>query len=285
MNTNENKKIWVEKLCDNLEFGKRSQGTITNYVSAINRFLNYYDESTDISLFNESDIIEYIKKEFIEKNKATRTYNMNIYAIKLFYMVCFNKSLNSTLIPRAKTVKRFPTIIERSKFLEIVNGEDNTKYKCWLLLSYCCGLRVHEVAKVKIEHIDSKNHKLKVLGKRKKERYTVLPDIVIKFLRLYYKEMKMTKKKGYLFEGTSKKEHCSSKAIGNYFINVIKKKYHLNDEITLHSLRHSFATNFIKSGGDLFVLKSMLGHTSINTTSIYVHIAANFNNLVGGNHD
>lgn len=284
MNTNVNKKIWVEKVCDNLNLGKRSQNTITNYVSAINRFLNYYNENTDISSFNESDIIDYIKKEFIEKNKSSNTYNLNICAIKLFYIVCFNKSLNDKLLPRAKTAKKVPLIIEKKKFLEIVNGENNTKYKCWLLLAFCCGLRAEEVAKIKIQHILSEQHKLKVIGKRNKERYTVLPDIVIKFLRLYYKEIKMTKKKGYLFEGRTKKQHCSSKAISNYFTDIINPKYNLNEDVTFHCLRHSFATNFIKSGGDLFVLKSMLGHASISSTSIYIHIAANFNNLIGGNH-
>lgn len=284
MNTEINKKIWVDKIIDNLNVGKRSKKTIENYLSAIKRFLNYYDETTDISLFNESDIIEYIKNEFINKNMAANTYNMNICAIKLLYIVCFNITFNDRLLPRAKTTKRMPTTIEKKKFLEIINGEDRLKYKCWLLLGYCSGLRIDEVSKIKIQDINSVHHKLKVLGKRNKERYTILPDITIKFLRLYYKEVGMTKKKGYLFEGLSKKEHCSSNAIGNYFC-LLKRKYNLDDNICFHSLRHSFATNFIKSGGDLFVLKSMLGHASISTTSIYVHIATNFNNLIGDNHD
>ena len=107
---------------------------IENYLSAIKRFLNYYDETTDISLFSESDIIEYIKNEFINQNKAVNTYNMNICAIKLLYIVCFNITFNDRLLPRAKTTQRMPTTIEKEKFLEIINGEDGLKYKCWLLL-------------------------------------------------------------------------------------------------------------------------------------------------------
>lgn len=280
MNTKKNKIIWIEKVVDNLNVGKRSERTIENYLSAIKRFLNYYTETTDISSFNELNVIDYIKKEFISKNMSANTYNMNICAIKLFYIICFNITLNDKLLPRAKTAKRIPTIIEKKKFLEIINGEDELKYKCWLLLGYCSGLRLDEVSKIKIQDIDSSHHKLKVLGKRNKERYTILPDITIKFLRLYYKEMGMTKKKGFIFEGTSKKEYCSSDAIGNYF-RLLKRKYNLDDNLCFHSLRHSFATNFISSGGDLFVLKSMMGHSSISTTSIYVHIARNFNNLDG----
>ena len=98
MNTEINKKIWVDKIIDNLNVGKRSKKTIENYLSAIKRFLNYYDETTDISLFDESDIIKYIKNEFINKNKAANTYNMNICAIKLLYIVCFNITFNDRLL-------------------------------------------------------------------------------------------------------------------------------------------------------------------------------------------
>lgn len=280
MNTKENKNIWVEKVKNNLEMGGRSNNTIYNYQYAINRFLNSFDENIDIASFNESNIIDYVMKNFIQKKLSVNTYNLHICSIKLFYIVCFNKTFNDKLLPRSKTAKKLPKIISKDKFLEIVNGETVIEHKCWLLLSFCCGLRVEEVAKLKIQDINSNNHKLKVIGKRNKERYTILPDIVIKFLRLYYKEKKFTKKRGYLFEGYASKEHCSPKSIINYF-TLLKKIYNLDDSISFHSLRHSFATYFISNGGDLFVLKSMLGHSSISTTSIYVHIAKDFNKLEG----
>ena len=89
---------------------------------------------------------------------------------------------------------------------------------------------------------------------------------------------------GYLFEGNEGLEHISSKTITNYFTSL-KYKYNLPENITFHSLRHSFATNFIKQGGDPFVLKSMMGHSSLNTTSIYIHMGRDFNNLKGVNYD
>ena len=87
-----------------------------------------------------------------------------------------------------------------------------------------------------------------------------------------------------MFEGNQNAEHIDSGTIINYF-TVLKGKYNLDDNITFHSLRHSFATNFIKAGGDPFVLKSMLGHSSLNTTSIYVHMGRDFNNLKGVNYE
>lgn len=155
------------------------------------------------------------------------------------------------------------------------------------LLAYCSGLRAEEVASIKIKHINANAHELKVLGK--KERFTVLPDITIKYLRLYYKSYYFKEfntrinETEYLFEGYRYK-NISSKTIVNYFTSI-KQKYNLDENMTFHSLRHSFASNFIKAGGDPFVLKSMMGHTSLSTTSIYIHMGRDFNNLKGVNYD
>ena len=279
----------IQKVIDTLTMGGRSKKTIENYVCAINRFLDYF-ENKDISKLNESDVIEYIKNNYLNKQCATNTYNMNISAIKYFYSINYNKELNNKLLPHAKLVKKLPTTIDKETFLKILNEEKNLKHKCWLLLGYCSGLRIEEVVSIKIKNINSKEHELKILGKRKKERFTILPDITIKYLRLYYKDKYRKEffhkgsKTGYLFEGNQGEDHISVNTVTNYF-REIKIKYNLDEDITFHSLRHSFATNFIKAGGDPFVLKSILGHTSLNTTSIYIHMGRDFNNLKGVNYD
>ena len=274
----------LQKVIDTLRIGGRSEKTISNYVHAINRFFEYFKDN-DISKLNENYIVEYIKQKYLSKSCAGSTYNLNIGAIKYFYSVNFNKEFNSKLLPHTKIVKKIPTTIDKDLFIKIFNEEQNLKHKCWLLLAYCSGLRAEEVASIQIKDINSKEHKLKVLGKRKKERYTILPDITIKYLRLYYMSSYRRKyyNSGYLFEGY-KYQYISSKTIVNYFTSI-KEKYNLDENISFHSLRHSFASNFIKNGGDPFVLKSMLGHTSLNTTNIYIHMGRDFNNLKGVNYE
>lgn len=204
----------IQKVIDTLTMGGRSKKTIENYVCAINRFLDYF-ENKDISKLNESDVIEYIKNNYLNKQCATNTYNMNISAIKYFYSINYNKELNNKLLPHAKLVKKLPTTIDKETFLKILNEEKNLKHKCWLLLGYCSGLRIEEVVSVKIKNINSKEHELKILGKRKKERFTILPDITIKYLRLYYKDkyckefFHKENKTGYLFEGNQGEDHIS----------------------------------------------------------------------------
>lgn len=271
---------WVGKVTKTLELGGRSKATIHNYIHAINRFLKYHKEDTNFESFTEDQIIDYIQREYIDKNLAGSTYNLNICAIRFLYLVCFDKEFNRKKLPTVKLRKVIPTTIDKPTFIKIFNEEKNIKYKCWLLLGFCSGLRVEEIAQIKISDINSKEHKLKVLGKRKKERFTLLPDITINYLRLYYKSGKFTKNNGYLFEGIAKREYTNSRYITNYFL-ILRKQYNLPNNMSFHSLRHSFATNFIKAGGDPFVLKSMLGHASFSSTSIYIHMGRDFTNLNG----
>lgn len=280
MNNEKNKKIWLEKVHTNLTLRNRSEATYYNYKSAIIRFLNFYDEKTIIKKLKEEDILIYLQQEYIGKEKSAETYNVCICAIRLLYLVCFNISLNRILLPNSKVKKRLPTILPKNTFLNIFNNEDNLEHQCWLILGFCCGLRVDEVATIKIENIYSKDHKLKVLGKGNKERFTILPDVVIKALRTFYKEKKYTHKTGYLFKGYKNKDHINNKTIINYFTSL-KKKYNLNDNITFHSLRHSFATYYLMNGGSLLALQSMLGHEHLSSTIIYIHISQNFNELEG----
>ena len=173
------RKEQLQKVIDTLQIGGNSQRTIENYVYAIHRFLGYFQDK-EIEQLCEDDILEYIKHNYLSKKCAANTYNMNICAIKYFYSINFNKEFNNKLLPHAKLTKKLPTTIDKKTFINIFNKEQSLKHKCWLLLGYCSGLRAEEITKIKLEDINAKEHKLKVIGKRKKERFTVLPDITIR---------------------------------------------------------------------------------------------------------
>lgn len=279
-NTKKNREKWIEKVRYTLELGGKSNKTYNNYKSHIQRFLNYYDETIEINKLSEDKIVDYFRKQYIDLNRCASSLNLGIHSIRFLYSVCFNRQLNKDILPSTKLKKKIPTIISKELFLKIFNEEHCLKYKCWLILAFCSGLRSEEVATIRIENVFSNEHKLKILGKRNKERYTILPDIVILFLRLYCKEKHITKKTGYLFAGTNGNEHINNKSIINYF-STLKEAYDLDNNISFHSLRHSFATYYLMNGGNIITLKDLLGHNSLATTSRYVHLAHNFNKLDG----
>ena len=283
MNTEVNKQKWIKMVNDTLTMGGKSKITIDKYTYAIERFLNTHGNNTKISTFTEKEIIKYLKKKFIDTNLKATTYNFNLAAISYFYLVCFEKEFNKKLLPKAKIAKKLPTIIDKDTFIKLVNNEKNIEHKCWLILGFCSGLRASEVASIKIENIDVNNHKLKIVGKGNKERFSILPDICIKLLRQYCKDKKVAYKKGHLFPGCNGEIHISPRTISNYF-TIYAKENNLPKNISFHTLRHSFATYYLMNGGEQFILKDMLGHQSITTTAIYVHLANDFNNLKGINY-
>ncbi len=278
-NTKKNQEKWVEKVKYTLELGGKSGKTFDNYKSHIIRFLNTYDENIEINKLSEDQIVDYFRKCYIDLNRCASTLNVGICSVRFLYSVCFNRKLNKDVLPSTKLKKKIPTIISKQLFLKIFNEEHCLKYKCWLILAFCSGLRVSEIATIRIENIFPNEHKLKVLGKGNKERYTILPNVVTKFLRLYCKEQGITQKQGYLFVG-QKDDHINNKSIINYF-STLKVAYNLDKNITFHILRHSFATYYLMNGGNIITLKSILGHSHLDTTNIYLHIAQNFNNLEG----
>lgn len=277
-NTKNNQENWLNKVYETMKIGGKSDKTYLNYKSHIKRFLEYYPENTNFKKFDEDNILEYLKVNYLKYNRCADTLNIAECSIRFLFSICFDIELNKKKLPSCKIKKRIPTILPKNDFITIFNNENNIKHKCWLILAFCSGLRVDEVANLKIEDLSSKEHKIKVLGKGFKERYTILPNISIKILALYCKKYNI--KSGYLFPGISNKEHINSKTIINYF-SVLKDNYNLSNNITFHSLRHSFATYYLSNGGSLLTLQSMLGHSNLNTTTIYLHLSQNFNELEG----
>ena len=258
-----------------MKIGGRSKRTFENYKAQLNKLFNYYDENIHINKLKEDDLLIFFKSNFIDNNHSSSNLNVAICSIRFLFSICFDKELNKKKLPNFKSLKRLPVFVPKDLFITIFNNEKSIRHKCWLLLAFCSGLRVNEIATLKIENIYPKEHKLKVLGKGGKERYTRLPNIVIKCLRSYCKKYNITKKEGYLFKCHCDTDIPSSGTIINYFTNLMKK-YDNFGTYTFHSLRHSFATYYLRSGGSLLKLQSMMGHTNLNTTTIYLHLTQNF---------
>ena len=259
-----------------------SSRTTTNYISCINRFKKFF-EGRNLEKLNEEDILEYIKVNFVDLEYSPATINVNRAAIKYYYLVVFKKRFNDILLPYCKIHRRYPYIFDTKDVILLINSTNNIKHKIWICLGYGSGLRVDEIANLKIVDFSHRLHKIKVIGKGNKERFVPFPELTYKLLLIYYEQNKDKIKEfdNYLFPSARKDYnniHISVQTIKNTFTNI-KKKFNLGDEVTFHTLRHSFATDYIKRGGDIWKLKSMLGHTSINSTTIYLHMANDFSEI------
>ena len=262
-----------------LEFRGCNERTIKGYLNKLKRFINL-NEGKDIKNFTEQDIIDFLTVNFVNVGKSPITINGYRTAIKLYYMVNWNKEFSNILLPMRKRVIRYPKILSNDDIMFLINNENNLKHKAWLSLAYGSGLRVSEIASLNINDFSHHNKKIKVIGKGNKERYTIFPDFTYNILLQYYNENKnkILAAKGYLFPCRFKHYsglHMTSRPIQNYFLNI-RLKYNLNEDITFHTLRHSFATEFIKNGGDITKLRLLMGHSSYASTIRYIHMAENY---------
>lgn len=271
----------LQKVKDLLKTRGCSERTINNYLSCLNRFKQYYN-GKELKNLKEEDILDYLKVNFIDLDFAAASVNVNRAAIKYYYLVNFNIDFSNVLLPSCKVKNRFPTILTKEQVISMFNNESNIKHKLWIILAYGSGLRISEVASLRVSDILSKEHKIRVIGKGNKERYVPLPDITLRLLRTYWLQNKDKIVNDYLFpninNGKNKCKHINPFTIKQAF-QKIKQNNNLDDSITFHTLRHSFACEYIKSGGDIWELRILLGHSSINTTMIYLHMAKDFNEV------
>jgi site-specific recombinase XerD len=141
------------------------------------------------------------------------------------------------------------------------------------MLVYSAGLRVSEAAALKIQHIDSKNMRVFVEdGKGGKDRYTLLSEACLHALREYWKSYQPNHPEGWLFLGTYNVSHITSRGIAHAF-NESVKKTNITKNVSIHTLRHSFATHLLEDGVTLLQIKELLGHASIQSTTVYLHLA------------
>jgi site-specific recombinase XerD len=207
----------------------------------------------------------------IEKKKiAASTVNQVFNALRFLYVDLYKMPFRLTDLPRPKKARKLPDILTQEDVLELFSNIENPKHKTIFMLVYSAGLRVGEVVRLKIEDIDSKRKMIHLRNaKGDKDRYTMLSDVALEQLRAYYKEYKPH---DYLFEGQEGRNHIAERSVQQVFHDAVKRTG-IRKQVSVHSLRHSFATHLLESGTDLRYIQKVLGHASSNTTEIYTHVS------------
>lgn len=246
-----------------------SVNTITVYSEALKSFLIFCNAKS-IKEITNNDVIVYNNDYILKHNLSSSYQNQIVNAIKLYFKIVKETAIEIEKIHRPKREKVLPNVLSKEEVKKILEAHSNLKHKMMLSLIYSCGLRCGELIALQPVHIDSKrNIVLLKNSKGKKDRIVPLSSKILEMLREYYKTYRP---KTYLFEGQKEGTPYDARSL-QLILKKALKKAEILKPVTLHWLRHSYATHLLESGTDLRYIQELLGHNSSKTTEIYTHVS------------
>lgn len=245
-----------------------SQKTQKAYLHHIGRYISY--SAKDPKELDEKHIRDYML-HLIDKEKVSRAYHdQAVSAVKFLYDNVLRMPKTVGNLPRPKKEHKLPTVLSQEEVGQVLRAIKNQKHRAIMMLVYSAGLRVSEIVKLRVEDIDSNRNLIHIKGaKGRKDRYSVLSVVALRELKEYWKQYKPNR---WLFPGAKMDRHISTRTVEAIFETAVKGTG-IKKKISVHTLRHSFATHLLEGGTDLRYIQELLGHKSSKTTEIYTHVS------------
>jgi integrase/recombinase XerD len=260
----------INQFRDWLRSSRYSESTFSTYSDGLKIFFRFCANRSPQEISN-IDLINFNNQYILKYGYSASFQNQVINAIKLYFRKIENRVLDIESIKRPRKEHRLPNVLSKEEIADLIKAaEANIKHQAMLSLIYSCGLRRSELINLKIPDVDSRRGLLIIRNaKGKKDRVTPLSDKVVELLRNYYRQYRT---KIYLFEGWNRGEKYSDRSLEEVLKKYIKLAG-INKPVTLHWLRHSYATHLLENGTDLRYIQEILGHKSSRTTEIYTHVS------------
>jgi len=256
-----------EKMKMEMELRGHSPNTQKHYLSHV-RMLEMHSGKPP-ELIKECEIKEYLHYR-INKGISYSNINISCNAFKVMFNLVLNRNFSDETIVRPKRPKQLPEVLSKEEVLSIVGNISNLKHKTILFTIYSAGLRISEALNLKVSDIDSEKMIIRVFcGKGSKDRYTILGQKNLKLLRDYWR---LYRPKDLLFPGKIPGRPLCQRNIQKVFKDA-KDDAGINRSVSVHTLRHSFATHLLDANTDLRTIQVLLGHSHITTTCIYLHLS------------
>ncbi len=261
----------LQQYLQHLQLKAYSESTIKTYRTEFSALLQIL-KSKDVSTLTADDIKRYMLYCINTLHLSENSLHSRINALKFYYEQVLHKEKIFFDIPRPKKPLLLPKVLGEEELGKLFSALTNKKHKAVLFTAYSAGLRVSEVASLKIKNIDSGRMQIIIEhAKGKKDRYVPLSPVLLDILRGYIKDYK-PRPTEYLFESEQTKGAYPTRTLQRIF-QMAKEKAGIKKEIGIHSLRHSFATHLLEKGTDIRYIKDLLGHFNIKTTERYLHVS------------
>jgi site-specific recombinase XerD len=255
------------KFEDYLTLQRRSESTKEAYINAVAGLAKFYGRSPDI--LTDDLIQQYLLYLIRERKLAWSTCNVAFSGLYCFYAKFLKRQKIDFTIPPRTRQRKLPEILSRQEVMRLLDASKDIRHRALLSMTYGSGLRVSEVVRLKAHHIESDRKLVRVeQAKGRKDRYTLMSVRALDELRVYWKRYQPI---SYIFFGKNKSDPMCVSIAQRAYLHA-KAAAGINKGRGIHTLRHCFATHLLEQGVDIYIIKKFLGHTSIQTTMVYLHM-------------
>ena len=262
-----------QRMLDDMRMRKLEPKTRAGYIRAVGRLTAYLGRSPDTATVEE---LRRFQLHMVDRGSSPITLNATITGLKFFFGVTLDRGELMAKMQPVHVPRTLPVVLSREEVARLIAAAPSLKYQTALSIAYGTGLRTSEVIALKVSDIDSQRMTLRVeQGKGDKDRYAMLSPVLLERLRSWWRVAHAQGRmlpNGWLFPGLNPVDPLSTRQL-NRAIHAAAEAAQIDKRVSMHTLRHSFATHLLEQKVDIRVIQVLLGHKRLETTSIYTHVA------------
>lgn len=262
-----------QRMLEDMRLRKLAPQTQAGYIRSVRRLAAYLRRAPDSATVED---LRNFQLRLVDRGTSPITLNATITGLKFFFDVTLDRS---ELMAKMKPVfvpRTLPVVLSREEVGSLIAATKNHKHQTALSVAYGAGLRASEVISLKVGDVDSTRMTLRIQqGKGGKDRYAMLSPVMLERLRTWWRVARAQGKMldgGWLFPGLNPVEPLTARQL-NRAVHEAALAVRIDKRVSLHTLRHSFATRLLEQKMDIRVIQVLLGHRKLETTSLYTHVA------------
>ena len=262
-----------QRMIDDMRMRKLAPKTQNGYVRAVREFARFLGRSPDSA--SDEDLRRY-QLHLVDQGVSAITINATLTGLKFFFETTLKRAELMARMSTVRVDRKLPVVISRAEAARLIAAAGSVKYQAAFSLAYGAGLRASEVVALKVSDIDSQRMVLRIeQGKGSKDRYAMLSPVLLEQLRAWWRHAHAEGRilaGGWLFPGQNPVDPLSTRQL-NRAIHAAAAAAQIDKRVSMHTLRHSFATHLLEQKVDIRVIQVLLGHKKLETTALYAQVA------------
>jgi site-specific recombinase XerD len=262
-----------QRMLDDMRMRKLSPKTQIGYLRPVKKFAKFLGRSPDTA--TDEDLRRF-QLHLVDSGVSAISVNAAIAGLKFFFEITLKRPELMGKMQSLPVPHKLPVVLSRDEVARLIAAAGSPKYKAALSVAYGAGLRASEVIGLKVGDVDSQRMVLRIeQGKGHKDRYAMLSPVMLDYLRTWWKTARAEGRMfngGWLFPGQNPINPMSTRQLNRAF-HAAADAAQIDKRVSMHTLRHCFATHLLEQRVDVRVIQVLLGHKQLDTTAIYTHVA------------